>query len=744
MKRQPPTGVTISAILSCLLLLAGVARAAPDAPLGGAPQVVSYQGQVTVGGTPYTGTGNFKFAVVDQAGTTSYWSNDGTSTGGSQPANAVTLAVSGGLFNVLLGDTSLANMTVLPATVFGNTSSYLRVWFSSDGTAYTQLSPDRRIAAAPYALQAQEAANADTLDGQQGSYYQSASNLTAGTLNNARFSAHSDLGAEGYLGDAPGDLAQNNGTLQTGLNADALDGHHASNASGDIPLSNDTLNADLNADLLDGVRAGNGSGYIALNNGIRNFNLNADMVDGSHAGNASGNVALNNGTVNTNLNADLLDGKHAGNANGNVPLSNGTLNTNLNADLFDGYHAGNTNGNVPLSNGTLNTGLNADLLDGRHASDIDPQHRASPPQANSRFTAGPGVVSSITIGADGLPVVSYCDGNHHLTVLHCGNAACTGENSAVIVDGNDSCAHNSIAIGVDGLPVISYGEYANNGLKVVHCGNAGCTSGNSITTVDASAGVGFYPYPSIAIGGDGLPVMSYWDSANRDLKVAHCGNVACTSGDSWFAADTAGDVGMCSSIAIGVDGLPVIAYQDQTNGQLKILKCGNATCNSGNSIQTPVTFTGANAGFGTSIAIGVDGFPVVSFEVDRVMYGGHLEILHCTNMQCDPSHAAAYALGQSGTDFTSITIGADSLPIVAYYDDANMDLKVQRCQDVACFSPDPEQVVAVDSGGDVGAAPAITIGVDGLPIISYFDDTNDVVQVAHCANAMCSPYFRRR
>ena len=70
--------------------------------------------------------------------------------------------------------------------------------------------------------------DADLLDGQDASYYQNASNINAGTLNNARFSAYSDLGAEGYLGNASGDLAQNNGTLQSSLNADRLDGNHAS------------------------------------------------------------------------------------------------------------------------------------------------------------------------------------------------------------------------------------------------------------------------------------------------------------------------------------------------------------------------------------------------------------------------------------------------------------------------------------------------------------------------------------
>jgi hypothetical protein len=161
-------------LVFAVVLLAGAALAAvtwaaprnvPLAP-GGSPTVVAYQGEVQVGGTPYTGNGYFKFAIVNAAGTTTYWSNDETSTGGGAPTAAVQLAVSKGLFSVLLGDTSLGGMTQpLTSDVFNQSIRYLRVWFSSDNITFNQLTPDTRIAAVPYALQAQEAVDADTVDG---------------------------------------------------------------------------------------------------------------------------------------------------------------------------------------------------------------------------------------------------------------------------------------------------------------------------------------------------------------------------------------------------------------------------------------------------------------------------------------------------------------------------------------------------------------------------------------------------
>jgi hypothetical protein len=142
--------------------------------------MISYQGYVEVSGSPYSGTGYYKFAIVDAAtgnGTTNYWANDGTSTG--EPAASVSLPVSNGLFDVLLGDTSLGGMTQpLQDSVFGPLSTYLRVWFSATaGGPFQALDPNQRVASAAYALRAERAALADNsalLNGQPASYFEPA------------------------------------------------------------------------------------------------------------------------------------------------------------------------------------------------------------------------------------------------------------------------------------------------------------------------------------------------------------------------------------------------------------------------------------------------------------------------------------------------------------------------------------------------------------------------------------------
>src|SRR5437763_8132020 len=93
------------------------------------PQLINFQGRVAVDGVNFNGTGEFKFALVNGDGSTAFWSNDGTSAGGSEPSNAVPVAVSQGLYSVLLGDATLTNMTPISAAIFTNSDVRLRIWF---------------------------------------------------------------------------------------------------------------------------------------------------------------------------------------------------------------------------------------------------------------------------------------------------------------------------------------------------------------------------------------------------------------------------------------------------------------------------------------------------------------------------------------------------------------------------------------------------------------------------------------
>ncbi|MBL9146370.1 MAG: tail fiber domain-containing protein [Verrucomicrobiaceae bacterium] len=135
------------------VLLAGLLACIATATHAQVPGILNYQGRIAVGTTNFDGTGQFKFALVDAAGTATYWSNDGTSTAGSQPTSAVLLTVTKGLYSVLLGDTTLANMTAISASQLNNKADVrLRVWFNDGMNGFQLLTPDQRLGASGYAI----------------------------------------------------------------------------------------------------------------------------------------------------------------------------------------------------------------------------------------------------------------------------------------------------------------------------------------------------------------------------------------------------------------------------------------------------------------------------------------------------------------------------------------------------------------------------------------------------------------
>ena len=139
----------IRLLLSLILLFLAMGS------LWAVPPLLNYAGQVSVDGQRFDGEAKLKFALVNPAGSVTYWSQDGTSENGSEPTGHVSTQVSGGLYSILIGNTAISGMGELNASVFQQHDDvHLRVWFSDGINGFERIVPDRPFAAVPYALSA--------------------------------------------------------------------------------------------------------------------------------------------------------------------------------------------------------------------------------------------------------------------------------------------------------------------------------------------------------------------------------------------------------------------------------------------------------------------------------------------------------------------------------------------------------------------------------------------------------------
>lgn len=290
-----------TAILSFLIsftLLAGAGRLPAQVP-----QLISYQGRVLSNGTNFNGTGQFKFALVQGAGPTLLWKNDG-SAGNTEPGAAVGLTVADGLVMTLLGDTTLPNMTAIPTSVFANSDVRLRVWFNG-GSGFQQLTPDQRIVSVGYAMMADTVPNGSL----------SAAKLAPGVLNPTNFPANSVGSAQ--LADAI-ELGTSN-TVSGRLDVYRT----AANTPAVSLIGSSSQISTYGSDGLEQARIyGTGWGQLLLFNSLV---ANAMAVDLSANGGSGGYLALKN----TNAqNRAYLSGANGG---GSLLLyeSDGTQRANL-------------------------------------------------------------------------------------------------------------------------------------------------------------------------------------------------------------------------------------------------------------------------------------------------------------------------------------------------------------------------------------------------------------------------------
>jgi hypothetical protein len=108
-------------------------------------------------------------------------------------------------------------------------------------------------------------------------------------------------------------------------------------------------------------------------------------------------------------------------------------------------------------------------------------------------------------------------------------------------------------------------------------GQTFCFAATTINIVDSIGNVGYSP--ALAIGKDGLPIISYLQQIPNtnaaNLKIAKCASESCSDIDHLTIIASSIDM-YNGGIVVPADGLPVLSYV--ANQTLFVIKCVDTAC----------------------------------------------------------------------------------------------------------------------------------------------------------------------
>jgi hypothetical protein len=301
-------------------------------------------------------------------------------------------------------------------------------------------------------------------------------------------------------------------------------------------------------------------------------------------------------------------------------------------------------------------------------------------------------------------------------------------------------ANPSIDIGVDGNPVVAYlgrsGERGPEGEpvavpKLLLCEDAACTSSATVQLDDDGT------FPVLAIGTDGVPVVAYskWVDEGAELLFAWCADTDCST---WTTDKiTMGWLASPAALALRPDGSLVAVYQDLDDYYVYIVNCAEGTCSDTTPIRVDSLIDDNGTEWGqrwwmnnVAVALLPDGRPVIA----AAQMNGELRYVECADAPC--SKSTMTVIGEPTLDSVTVdlVVGSHGLPLMAYYNDGT--LTMAACEDTACSDVTLTDLGVATASWVSSVTPSLVIGPDGLPMVAYWAPRS--LMLAQCRDITCS------
>ncbi len=322
---------------------------------------------------------------------------------------------------------------------------------------------------------------------------------------------------------------------------------------------------------------------------------------------------------------------------------------------------------------------------------------------------------AMTLDSNSYPMIAYYEANTtDLEYIHCNDINCAGNDESFVSLESAGTAGQYPSIVTDslGYPVISY-YTVGSGIKVIHCGNANCSSGNTSNVIEAAATTN--TFTSIKLDSLGYPVIAYYDNALGDLKLAHCTDVNCATPVTPTTVDnSSAAIGAYPSLELDSSGFPVISYQDVTNLNLMLAHCGNATCSAGNTITT--TESTGQTGYYTSMELDSNGYPVIAYYYNNAF---NLQIMHCNDVNCAGANEninTAFQDFDGGNNWMTLKLNNSGYPVILHTSLGYHTQILTTCNDVNCAGDDETHNYIREDVHNISHS-SLALDSSGFPVI---------------------------
>lgn len=331
-----------------------------------------------------------------------------------------------------------------------------------------------------------------------------------------------------------------------------------------------------------------------------------------------------------------------------------------------------------------------------------------------------------------------------LSALTCAHAA-----TIRTIDEGPVAGQPSLAIGADGLPVVAYRTLGNK-LRVARCNDRDCAD---VTRIELTGTYFTSAHFSLEITPNGYPGIAFQDNAERRLDVVRCVTVDCTGGGHVFFTIDPGpnDVGAYVDWAFGPDNRAAFAYRDFTAGTLLLARCTTPACGAVD-IETLDGGGQVRSGDFAALAFAGRAEPFVSAKWENFtgvndMVGVHA--FDCSMAPCsDAQQTIYYQVDTPAGIGQDMAIGPDDRPVFSHVGHAENILLYGRCVDADC-SGNVNAAVLDDGDFALDFDDSTSIGVrpDGRPVIAYQRQSASIptftaLYVVECGDEHCLSFER--